>query len=100
MAHWAEIDDTNTVVRVLVTSNDLPDEGEAWLNDTFGGRWIKTSYNTLAGIHVYGGTPFRGNYAGIGHTYDETLDAFIPPKPVEGEYTLDTNIFQWVPVEP
>jgi hypothetical protein len=41
----------------------------------------KTSYNTIKGVHLLGGTPFRKNHAGIGYTYDETRDAFIPPKP-------------------
>lgn len=81
MAHWAEIDENNKVVQVLVGSNDDPDEGYKWLIDNLGGRWIKTSYNTIGGVHQLGGTPLRKNYAGIGYTYDETLDAFIPPKP-------------------
>jgi hypothetical protein len=42
--------------------------------------WKKTSYNTVGGVHSLGGTPFRKNHAGIGYTYDETRDAFIPPK--------------------
>lgn len=98
MAYWAELNEENIVVRVLATSNDEPDEGEQWLADTFGGRWLKTSYNTQAGVHLLGGTPFRGNYAGAGYSYDEALDAFIPPKP-SGDYVLDESSFQWVPVE-
>ena len=43
--------------------------------------WKKTSYNTSGGVHSLGGTPFRKNHAGIGFTYDENRDAFIPPKP-------------------
>ena len=73
MAHWAEIDETNIVVRVTVGDNNDPngDEGYQWLIDNLGGRWIKTSYNAN----------IRKNFAGIGFTYDESLDAFIPPKP-------------------
>lgn len=81
MAHWAEIDENNKVVRVLVGSNDEPDEGYQWLIDNLGGTWVKTSYNTFGGVHKEGGTPFRKNYAGIGYTYEEERDAFIPPKP-------------------
>ena len=70
MSHWAEVDNNNTVIRVLVGDNNEPDEGEAFMN-SLGGNWIKTSYN---------GT-IRKNYAGIGYTYDATRDAFIAPKP-------------------
>jgi hypothetical protein len=90
MAHWAEIDENNIVLRVTVGSNDEPDEGYQWLIDNVGGTWVKTSYNTSGGVHKKGGTPLRKNYAGIGYTYDETRDAFIPPKP---EYPLNVT---WV----
>jgi hypothetical protein len=80
MAHWAELDENNIVKQVLVTENNA-DEGYSFLMFAFGGRWVKTSYNTKGGIHMTGGTPFRKNYAGIGFTYDEQRDAFIPPKP-------------------
>jgi hypothetical protein len=83
MAHWAEIDNDSTVLRVLVTDNNDPngDEGYQFLTETFGGNWVKTSFNTSRGLHLYGGTPFRKNYAGIGFTYDPIRDAFIPPRP-------------------
>lgn len=71
MAHWAELDENNTVLRVTVGDNDFPDEGYQWLIDNLGGTWVKTSYN---------GT-IRKNFAGIGFTYDADRDAFIPPKP-------------------
>jgi hypothetical protein len=73
MAHWAELDDDNVVLRVTVGDNNDPngDEGYQWLIDNLGGTWVKTSYNST----------IRKNFAGIGFTYDETLDAFIPPKP-------------------
>jgi hypothetical protein len=98
MAHWAEVDDNNVVLRVTVGSNDEPDEGYQWLIDNLGGRWLKTSYNTQSGVHALGGTPYRGNYAGIGYTYDEALDAFIPTKPSEVGWVIDPATFQWVPV--
>jgi hypothetical protein len=81
MAHWAELDDNNIVIRVTVGSNNDPDEGYQWLIDNLGGRWVKTSYNTFGGKHLLGGTPLRKNYAGPGFFYDEEKDAFIPPKP-------------------
>jgi len=72
MSHWAEIDKDNKVIRVLVADNNDPagDEGYQWLIDNLGGTWIKTSYNGS----------IRFNYAGIGYTYDEVRDGFIPLK--------------------
>lgn len=70
MSHWAEIDENNIVLRVLVGDNNEPDEGEAFMN-SLGGTWVKTSYNGN----------IRKNYAGIGYTYDAGRDAFIAPKP-------------------
>jgi hypothetical protein len=96
MSHWAEIDENNIVLRVLVGDNNDPngDEGYQWLIDNLGGRWIKTSYNTQGGVHLLGGTPLRKNYAGIGFTYDEERDAFIPPKPFNN-WTLNEDTCQW-----
>lgn len=98
MAYWAEIDENNIVVRVTSGSNDELDEGYQWLLDNLGGRWIKTSYNTYAGVHKEGGTPLRKNYAGIGMTYDETRDAFIPPKPPEGDWILNEETCLWLEI--
>jgi hypothetical protein len=69
MAHWAEIDENNKVIRVTVGDNNDPagDEGYKWLIDNLGGRWVQTSYNNN----------FRGIFAGIGMTYDEVNDVFI-----------------------
>jgi len=80
MAHWAEVDENNFVVQVLVTDSNDPngDEGYQWLLDNLGGRWIKTSYNTKKGVHLTGGIPLRKNFAGVGYTYDSVRDAFIP----------------------
>lgn len=98
MAHWAEIDENNIVLRVLVTDNDDPngDEGYQWLIDNLGGRWVKTSYNTRENKHMSGGEPFRKNYAGIGFSYDEIKDAFIPPKPYP-DWILDEETYIWNP---
>lgn len=84
MSHWAEIDNTNTVIRVLVGDNNLPDEGEALMN-SLGGTWIKTSYNKN----------IRKNFAGIGYTYDETRDAFIAPEP-DNQIGFDEETCQWI----
>jgi len=86
MAHYAKLDENNIVLEVNVVDNEVEDEkGEAgvisWLLEGWGGvDWKKTSYNTTANVHSLDGTPFRKNYAGIGYTYDEDRDAFIPPK--------------------
>ena len=83
MAHYAILDDNNIVTQVITGK----DEGlhvadwEAYYQNLTGKTCKRTSYNTTGGVHVGGGTPFRKNYAGIGYTYDESKDAFIPPKP-------------------
>jgi hypothetical protein len=84
MSYWAEIDENNIVVRVLVGDNNLPDEGEAFMN-SLGGTWVKTSYNST----------IRKNFAGIGFTYDLIRDAFIAPKP-EGNIGFDEETCQWL----
>lgn len=73
MAHWAELNNNNIVVRVLVGDNNDPngDEGYQWLIDNLGGTWIKTSYNNS----------IRGIYAGIGYSYNQEEDIFIVPQP-------------------
>jgi hypothetical protein len=75
MAHWAELDENNVVLRVTVGDNDDPngDEGYQWLIDNLGGRWIKTSYNAT----------IRGKFAGVGDIYDEVNDVFYTPVPEE-----------------
>lgn len=86
MAHWAEIDSNNKVIRVLVGDNKDPDEGYQWLIDNLGGTWIKTSYNST----------IRYNYAGIGFDYDPDADAFIAPRPDCGHKELFLNhLFKW-----
>ena len=81
MAHYAEIDATGTVLRVLVVSNDVthatPDGsedealGKVFLADLLGGTWVQTSYSGR----------IRGVYAGMGYTYDPVADVFVPPDP-------------------
>lgn len=99
MAHFAEIDENNIVLRVVVVANadiknDSGDEvemlGIKFLRVLFGQetRWVQTSYS---------GT-FRKNYAGIYYTYDAARDAFIPPEP-EGSLGLDETTCQWIMME-
>jgi hypothetical protein len=86
MAHWAEIDESNKVLRVVVGNNEDSDEGYQWLVDNLGGVWLQTSVNTRDGIHYdpETGEPsadqskaLRGNFAGIGFDYDPDLDIFV-----------------------
>ena len=84
MSHWAEIDDKNLVIRVLVGDNNEPDEGESFMN-SLGGTWIKTSFNGN----------IRKNFAGIGYTYDEVRDAFIPPRPNNAQ-GFDEETCLWI----
>lgn len=84
MSHFAELDENNIVLRVLVGDNNMPNEGYDWFVENLGGRWVQTSYNGN----------FRKNFAGIGYTYDEQLDAFIPPKPFES-WTLNETTCLW-----
>jgi hypothetical protein len=67
MSHFAELDQDNKVIRVLVGDNNEPDEGQSFM-ESLGGTWVKTSYN---------GT-IRKNFAGVGMSYDASRDAFIP----------------------
>ena len=96
MAHFAEIDQENKVVRVLVVPDDQEHRGHEFLavDLGLGGTWLQTSYNTHQGIHVNGGTPIRKNFAGIGYDYDQTRDAFIPPKPGD-DWTFIEDTCSW-----
>ena len=77
MSHYAQIDENNIVINVIVAEEDFIQSGSVGDPNS----WIQTSYNTYGNVHQLGGTPLRKNYAGIGYTYDSILDAFIPPKP-------------------
>lgn len=98
MSHFAQIDENNIVVRVVVCDDSMPNEGLDMLNEAVGGRWIKTSYNTIGGVHLLGGTPFRMNFAAIGGVYDEARDAFIPPKPYPSWVLNDETLLWEAPV--
>ena len=99
MSHWAEIDNNNLVVRVTTGNNADEDEGYQWLINNLGGRWVKASYNTYQGVHINGGTPLRKNYPGVGFTYNEDLDAFIPPKEFSS-WVLNNDKGIWEPPIP
>lgn len=100
MAHYAFLDENNVVTEVITGRNEGEvvegiSDWEAYYGNLRGQVCKKTSYNTYHNEHKLGGTPFRKNYAGIGFTYDEVNDAFIPPKPFSS-WTLDTETFDWV----
>ena len=85
MAHYAFLNEHNIVTQVIVGKDEWEDNinWEAHYGEVLGQVCKRTSYNTFVGVHTAGGTPFRKNYAGIGHSYNEVLDAFIAPKPFE-----------------
>jgi hypothetical protein len=95
MAHWAEINEDNVVTRVLVCSNDeTPEQNHEWLIQNFGGTWLQTSYNTVQGVHRDGGTPLRGNFAGIGSFYYEEKDVFTMVKPYPS-WSWNDDLITW-----
>ena len=104
MASFAKIGLNNKVIEVLsVHNNELLDangieqevNGIDFLTKLTGWSiWVQTSYNTIGGVHNNGGTPFRKNHAGIGYTYDEDKDAFIPKKPFNS-WVLNETTCQW-----
>jgi hypothetical protein len=103
MAHYAFIKD-NIVTEVItgkeeVNLGDLPDGFSSWEEYYLSKRpgqdsCKRTSYNTVRNTHTDEGTPFRGNYAGIGYTYDEVNDVFLPPKPFDS-WVIDSSIWDW-----
>ena len=89
MTHFAEVNDRNEVVRVLVVAEAQAHRGQEFLADDLGlgGRWVQTSYSGS----------MRKNYAAIGDYYDENRDAFIAPRPEpHADYTLDEETCRWV----
>jgi len=99
MAHFAKIGTGSIVERVEVVHNDIATTEQAgadFLNSIHNtaDTWIQTSYNTFAGEHKLGGTPFRKNYAAVGGRYDQTRDAFIPIKPYDS-WTINEDTCQW-----
>lgn len=105
MAYYAFIDNNNIVTEVIPGRNEdevidgISDWETHYAELRPGQNCKRTSYNTVAGIHLLSGTPFRKNYAGIGYTYDEVRDAFIPPKPDDSEELNDFTC-TWIPPQP
>jgi hypothetical protein len=100
MSHFAKIQN-GIVTQVIVAEQDVIDSG------LFGdpASWVQTSYNTIGNVHYEpnssprrpdGGVALRGNYAGIGHTYDETHDVFYAPQPYPS-WTLNQSTWLWEP---
>tara|TARA_R100001463_G_scaffold35812_1_gene77635 strand:- start:510 stop:899 length:390 start_codon:yes stop_codon:yes gene_type:complete len=99
MAHFAKLGIGNKVERVEVVHNNVATSEQAgvdFLNNLYKTNdvWKQTSYNTIGGEHLLGGTPFRKNYAGIGWKYDQYKDAFIEPKPFES-WILNEDTCLW-----
>tara|TARA_A100001201_G_C4058297_1_gene191878 strand:- start:678 stop:1073 length:396 start_codon:yes stop_codon:yes gene_type:complete len=103
MAHYALLDDNNVVIGVITGRDETDTENlseqdadwEAAYTRVTGYTAKRTSYNTIFNTHKLGGTPFRGNFAGVGYTYDEENDVFLLPKPYPS-WTLDSN-YRWQP---
>jgi hypothetical protein len=104
MAHFAQLDQSNKVLNVIVVNdsviliNNIEDEqkGIDFLKSIFGQDtiWKKTSYNTYGGAHSKGGIPFRKNYAVVGGIYDEQRNAFISKKPYNS-WILNEDTCLW-----
>lgn len=87
MAHFAQIDENNIVINVLAVPDEEQHRGQEYLanNLGLGGRWIQTSYNNN----------IRNMFAGVGYTYNEELDIFLPPKPYPS-WVVDSVKKEWV----
>ena len=106
MAHFAKISENNEVLTVHVINNSDTHNAEGVEDETVGQQylekhnnwpaqmWIQTSYNTINNTHKLGGTPFRGNYAGIGYIWDEANNLFYIQKP-HASWVLNTTDAQW-----
>ena len=106
MAHFAKINETNEVLTVLYIEDkyvqnddgvETESVGQAYLeanNNWPANQWIQTSYNTYNNTHKLGGTPFRGNYANIGYTWDSENEIFIRPKPYSS-WTKNLTTADW-----
>jgi len=104
MASFAKIGLNNKVIEVQSVVNEVLHDSNGVEQEAIGidfltkltgwAIWKQTSYNTFGGIHTLGGTPLRKNHAGIGYTYDEDRNAFIPPKPYNS-WILNETTCQW-----
>jgi hypothetical protein len=98
MAHYAFLDENNIVTEVITGKEEGNFNWEQQYGIFRGQLCKRTSFNTQGGIHKLGGTPFRKNYAGIGYTYDQQRDAFIPPKPFNSWVLNETTCLWESPV--
>jgi hypothetical protein len=89
MAHYAKVDQ-GIVQQVIVAE---PEFFETFV-DSSPGEWIQTSYNTRENHHLLGGTPLRGNFAGVGFTYDRANDVFYAPQPY-ASWSLNESTWAW-----
>jgi hypothetical protein len=91
MGHFAKVID-GIVQEVIVAEQDFIDSGAVGNSE----NWIQTSYNTYGGVHKLGGTPLRKNFPSAGFIYDKTIDAFIPPQPLEYKsWVLNKDTCLW-----
>ena len=88
MSHFAKVEN-GLVTQVVVAEQEFIDTG------ALGHGFVQTSYNTIGGVHTQGGTPLRGNYAGVGFTYDATNDVFYAPQPFDN-WVMNSS-WLWVP---
>lgn len=106
MASFAKLGLNGKVIEVQSVNNEVLHDANGVEQENIGidfltqltgwAIWKQTSYNTKSGTHKNGGTPFRKNFAGIGYTYDEDRDAFIPPRPYPS-WTLNETTCVWDP---
>jgi hypothetical protein len=104
MASFAKIGLNSKVIEVLSVHNDVLKDAGGIEQEVLGidfltkltgwSIWKQTSYNTHGGVHTLDGTPLRKNHAGIGYTYDEDKDAFIPKQPYNS-WTLNEDTCLW-----
>ena len=104
MAHFAKIGLNNKVIEVQSVVNQVLHDSNGVEQESIGidfltkltgwAIWKQTSYNTYGGVHRLNGIPLRKNFAGIGYTYDENTDAFIPPKPFNS-WVLNESTCNW-----
>jgi hypothetical protein len=106
MASFAKLNSENIVTTVVSVVNEVLKDSNGIEQENIGieflknlynepnAIWKQTSYNTNSGVHLLGGTPFRKNHAGIGYTYDEIRDAFIPQK-TYNSWVLNETTCNW-----
>ena len=108
MASFAKIGLNSKVIEIQSVVNEVLHDSNGVEQENIGidfltkltgwAIWKQTSYNTLGGVHNNGGTPLRKNHAGIGYTYDEDKDAFIPPKPFNSWILNETTCLWDAPI--